>query len=410
MNAVPSIVDDRDTQDVSNGEAHWGAVYAMTLCVVVLIASEFMPVSLLSPIARDLQLSEGQAGQAIAVSGVFAVTASLLITLLAGERDRRHVLIGMAGLLVLSGLLVAFAPNFEVLMVGRAILGVAIGGFWSMSAATIMRLVPPDSVSKGLGILYGGNAVAAAISAPFGSFAGSLFGWRGAFLCVIPLAVAAVVWTAVALPPLPAGERQRSVNPLRLLRHKVVVIGMAAIMLLFLGQFALFTYLRPFLEQVTHVDVTMLSVMLLTLGIAGFFGTMLISRFLGPRLFLTQAIIPGIMAMIAVALAVFGGSQGTTLVLLAIWGLVSTAAPVGWATWLTITLPDDAEAGGGLLVAAIQMSITFGATAGGIVFDSRGPVATVLTSAVLLVVAMVMTVIAGRVTASAQARHPTPAS
>lgn len=273
-----------------------------------------------------------------------------------------------------------------------------------MAAATIMRLVPTESVSRGLAILYGGNAVAAAISAPFGSFAGSLFGWRGAFFCVIPVAVAAVVWLAVALPSLPAEERRGSANPLRLLRHKLVVVGMLAVMLLFLGQFALFTYLRPFLEQVTRVDVTMLSVMLLTLGIAGFVGTMLISRFLGSRLFVTQAIIPGVMAIIAVALAMFGTLQGPTLVLLAIWGLVSTAAPVGWATWLTRTMPDDAEAGGGLMVAAIQLSITFGAMAGGIVFDAWGPVSTVLASATLLVAATAMTIVAARVTAAARQR------
>ncbi|PYP78767.1 MAG: MFS transporter, partial [Gemmatimonadetes bacterium] len=47
--------------------AGWGAVFALSLCVATLIASEFMPVSLLTPIAADLHVTEGQAGQAIAV-------------------------------------------------------------------------------------------------------------------------------------------------------------------------------------------------------------------------------------------------------------------------------------------------------------------------------------------------------
>lgn len=41
----------------------WGAVFVMALCCAVLIASEFMPVSLLTPIALDLHMSEGQVGQ-----------------------------------------------------------------------------------------------------------------------------------------------------------------------------------------------------------------------------------------------------------------------------------------------------------------------------------------------------------
>lgn len=87
----------------------WSAVFALTLCVATLIASEFMPVSLLTPIAADLRLSEGMAGQAIAVSGLFAVLTSLSIGRVAGL-DRRLVLLALTGLMAVSGLIVAFAP------------------------------------------------------------------------------------------------------------------------------------------------------------------------------------------------------------------------------------------------------------------------------------------------------------
>jgi predicted MFS family arabinose efflux permease len=108
----------------------WAAVFAMTLCVAALIASEFMPVSLLTPIAADLHLTEGQAGQAISVSGIFAVLTSLLVSAATGRLDRRTVLLSFTLVMIASGTIVAFAPNFLVLMIGRALLGVAIGGFW----------------------------------------------------------------------------------------------------------------------------------------------------------------------------------------------------------------------------------------------------------------------------------------
>src|SRR5438105_15813037 len=82
----------------------WGAVYALTLCVSALIASEFLPVSLLTPIATDLHVSEGQAGQAIAISGAFAVITSLLIAKVIRGLDRRRVLLGLTALMILSGL------------------------------------------------------------------------------------------------------------------------------------------------------------------------------------------------------------------------------------------------------------------------------------------------------------------
>src|SRR5215213_4028179 len=67
----------------------WGAVLAMALCCMVLVASEFMPVSLLTPIASDLHMTEGQVGQAISISGIFAVLTSLFISGLTAEMDRR---------------------------------------------------------------------------------------------------------------------------------------------------------------------------------------------------------------------------------------------------------------------------------------------------------------------------------
>jgi predicted MFS family arabinose efflux permease len=105
---------------VSSRAAAWGAVLAMTLCVSALIASEFMPVSLLTAIASDLHLTEGQAGQAIAISGVFAVLTSLLVSGLTRRIDRRSVLLGLTLLMVASGAIVAFAPNYAALMAGRA--------------------------------------------------------------------------------------------------------------------------------------------------------------------------------------------------------------------------------------------------------------------------------------------------
>src|SRR4051794_8607279 len=150
--------------------AAWGAVASMALCVAVLIASEFMPVSLLTPIASDLALTEGHVGQAISISGLFAVITSLFSTGATHGLDRKMVLSTLTVLLVVSGSIVAFAPHAAAFMFGRALLGVAIGGFWSMSTAIVMRLLPVNDVPKGLAMLNAGNALATTVAAPLGSF------------------------------------------------------------------------------------------------------------------------------------------------------------------------------------------------------------------------------------------------
>lgn len=372
----------------------WPAVFALTLCVSTLIASEFMPASLLTPIAFGLHVSEGQAGQAIAVSGVFAVFTSLFIASATRGLDRRTLLLWLTGLMVASGAVVAFAPSYPAFMVGRALLGVVIGGFWSMSTATVMRLVPKDAVPRALALLNGGNALATTIAAPLGSFLGQYIGWRGAFFFVVPLAAVTLAWQYFSLPSMPNRERASGIAALKVLRHPQVPLGMLAVALFFMGQFALFTYLRPFLETVTAVDVTTLSLMLLGLGLAGLVGTYVIGFVLKRTLYGLLIAMPLAMALIAAGLIVLGSSPAGVAALLVFWGLIGTAAPVAWWTWMSRVLPDQAEAGGGLMVAVVQLAITLGAALGGMLFDGWGYQVTFLASATLLVSSALVAVLA----------------
>jgi predicted MFS family arabinose efflux permease len=358
----------------------------MALCVFALIASEFMPVSLLTPIATDLRVSEGMAGQAIAVSGAFAVLTSLVLPALARRLDRKTVLLCMTASMAVSGALIASAQGLVMYMMGRVLIGVSVGGFWSMSAATAIRLVPASKVPRALAIFNGGNALATVIAAPLGSFIGSLVGWRGAFFGLVPVAVLAFAWQWTSLPSMPAdAPAPGSRNALRLLSDPLVLRGMAAVGLLFMGQFALFTYVRPFLETTTNVNAATLSLALLAIGVAGLIGTAFIGWFLSRNLYRTLVAMPLAMAAVAVALALFGEQTGAAVGLLAMWGLLATAAPVGWWSWLATTLPESAEAGGGLMVAVVQLAIALGSTVGGLLFDAHGYASTFGFSALLLV-------------------------
>ncbi|WAD33292.1 MFS transporter [Citrobacter braakii] len=373
----------------------------MTLCVFVLIASEFMPVSLLTPIAHDLGVTEGLAGQGIAISGALAVLTSLTLSTLAGKANRKYLLLGMTALMAMSGLIIALASSYLVYMTGRAMIGIAIGGFWSMSAATAMRLVPQHQVARALAIFNGGNALATVVAAPLGSYLGATIGWRGAFLCLVPVAVVAFIWQCFSLPGMNGNKiRMSRGSVFHLLSPRIVAIGMLACGLFFMGQFTLFTYVRPFLETVTRVNSSVLSLILLAIGVAGFVGTLIIATLLNAKFYPTLMGIPLLMAVIAITLILTGHRVWTVTLLLSFWGLLATAAPTGWWTWIARTLPDDAEVGGGLMVAVIQLSIALGSTVGGTVFDFLGWQSVFAMSGVLLTVGAALTFFISRQEAS----------
>lgn len=389
-----------EINETPQARGSWSGVYAMAVCAFALIASEFLPVSLLTPIASDLGITEGMAGQGIAISGAFAVLTSLFISALAGSLDRKTLLLGLTAAMGVSGAIVALAPGYVTYMLGRALIGVVVGGFWSMSAATAIRLVSAQQVPRALAIVNGGNALATVVAAPLGAYLGAVIGWRGAFLGLVPVALVALAWQWFTLPSMPAAARAPQsghvLKIFKLFKRPGVAVGMLASSLLFMGQFSLFTYVRPFLETVAGVHGAAISLILLVIGAAGFIGTVLIGRVLQWRFYQTLIVIPLMMAATALALIASDGWSAAIVALLALWGLAGTSAPVGWWAWIARAFPKDAEAGGGLFVAVVQMSIALGSTAGGLLFDRGGYQSTFVMSAVLLTGSAALAVVTSR--------------
>jgi predicted MFS family arabinose efflux permease len=364
--------------------AHWNGVAALSMCVAMLIAAEFMPVSLLTPIARDLGATEGQAGLAISISGLFAVLASLLIARLSAHLDRRHVLIGLTLLMLLSLCLIAISPSFWLLMVSRALLGIVIGGFWALATATVMRLVDSASVPKALGLMYMGNALATAFAAPLGSYLGGIIGWRGVFWLLTPAVLVNILWLWRGLPSMPAQPAKTTASLWGLLQRRHVVFAMLGVMLTFAGAFTAFTYLRPFLEMRSHVSVPQLSALLLGLGLAGFVGTPMASALLGQHLYRLLRWLPLALAGVTLTLMLVEQQLWGVAIAMTLWGAINAAIPVGWSAWIADGIRDAPESGGGLMVAAIQLAIMLGAALGGILLDLISVEATFIASALLL--------------------------
>ncbi len=350
----------------------WGAVISMTLGVFALVTAEFLPASLLTPMASDLGVSEGVAGQAVTATAVVALLTSLIVVAATRHIDRRYVLLSLSILLIASNLLVAFAADFPLLMAGRVLLGAALGGFWAMSAAIMMRLVPEALVPRALSIMFSGVSAATVLAAPVGSYLGDMFGWRSVFLIAAALGGVALIVQFATLPSLAPAGSARLRTLIDVLKRQGVGLGLIAIALVFTGHFALFTYVRPYLETVTGVGISLISGILLGFGIANFLGTYLGGLLLSWNMRATLTVMPLLMGMLGIGLAAAGAAPLIAAAMVALWGLAFGAVPVAWSTWITRTVPDEAETGGGLIVAAVQLAIAMGAAVGGAIFDVSG--------------------------------------
>ncbi|WP_377838865.1 MFS transporter [Bosea sp. UC22_33] len=362
-----------DTAEEARDKPAWAAVISLTFGVFGLVTAEFLPASLLTPMAADIGVSVGAAGQAVTATAVVGAIAGLAAAIVTRGIDRRIVIWSLTGLLIVSSIIAAIATNLTTLLFARVLLGIGLGAFWSMVAATAMRLVPPSALPKAMSLIFAGVSLATVSAAPIGAYLGNVMGWRFVFWLAALVGVATLIIQIAVLPRLPARGSPDIRTLFRLLGQPSIALVLGAIVVVISGHFAGFTYVRPFLEQIPKLSVEAISLVLLAYGVGGFFG-----NFAGGAITARSAkasVIFGafLIALVGVSLLFLGASPLASAIAVGLWGFAFGALPVGFQTWLVRVAPEDeAESAGGLIVAAFQIAIASGAVFGGLLVDGFG--------------------------------------
>ncbi|QXI08864.1 MFS transporter [Pseudomonas tensinigenes] len=391
--------------DVEPATPAWMAVFSLAMGVFGLLTAEYLPASLLTLMATDLGVSEALAGQAVTVTAVVALFAGLLVPGLTRGIDRRWVLLGFSMLMVASNLLVAVSSSFAVLLVMRILLGIALGGFWSMAAAVAMRLVPSALLPRALSIIFSGIAIGTVVAVPLGSYLGGLYGWRSAFFAAAAVGMVTLAFQALTLPRLAPRRPARLRTVLEVLQRPGIAMGMFGCVLVHSGHFAMFTYVRPFLEGTTGIGAQGLSLMLLGFGVANFVGTLLAGRLLERHPLATLVLMPALVGVAALALVLLPASVPGQALLLAVWGMAFGGVPVAWSNWVASAAPDQAESAGGMVVASVQSAIA----TGGAMFSLGGSAGVFVAAAVLMLLAALLIALRVRVPSGHGVRQSKPA-
>jgi MFS family permease len=120
MEASPACAD-------THPERQWLAVLAIAIGTFVMVTSEFLPIGLLGTMAGDLHVSTGRAGLMVTIPGMVAALSAPALTLSVGRLDRRLLLLFLTGLIVLADVTVALASDLGTVLLGRVMLGLALG-------------------------------------------------------------------------------------------------------------------------------------------------------------------------------------------------------------------------------------------------------------------------------------------
>ncbi|MET0234402.1 MAG: MFS transporter [Kibdelosporangium sp.] len=370
MTTLESPRDSRSPRSAAKG---WFAVVAVTLGIFSLMTSELLPVGLLTPVGTDLHVSDGTAGLMVTIPGIVAAVSAPLVTVATGRFDRRLILAILVGIVGLANLASAFADSFTLVLAARFLIGISVGGFWSIAGGIALRLVPENQVNRATAVIFAGVETASVFGVPTGTLIGDAAGWRTAFGAVGVLGLFALVCLVVLMPKVPA-QRTITLGELpRLLRGNAgVKAGIVITFLLITGHFLAYTYVQPILTEISRIDASLVSVLLLTFGVAGICGNFLAGWLVGRSVRGTVAGISVLLTAAVTLIGVAGPGLAGAIVLMVLWGLAYGGVPVTLQTWILAAAPAAAEAASSMYVSMFNWAIALGALLGGFAVDGLG--------------------------------------
>ena len=350
----------------------WPAVGSAGLATFSVVTTEMLPVGLVTPIATDLQASIGNAGLMISVPALVAAVFAPVVTIVAGGQDRRRILVALLVLLTIANLMSAFASTMDWMLAARIVVGVCMGGIWTIAGGLAPRFVPQQSVGLATAIIFGGVSAASVLGVPAGAIIGDFAGWRVAFGATAAFSALVLIMNLRALPPLPVSRPTAFSQFSDQVRQRPVQLGLVVTLLFVAGHFMAYTFVRPLLQTMSGIEAEWIGVLLFAYGAAGIFGNFLVGAIAVRRIEHTLTVIAVALATTIFGFAFVGTTPAGGAMILILWGIAYGGVSVALQTWMMKAAPTAIEVGTSLFVATFNIGIALGSFIGGRVVDYFG--------------------------------------
>lgn len=343
-------------------------VVGVTCGIFSIVTAEMLPVGLLGPMGSSFGLSAGRTGWLMTTPGVVAAVAAPLVTVLTARLDRRVMLCVLMVVLAAADFLAAAAPVFWLELLSRVLVGLVIGGFWSIGAGLAGRLVAERSAVRATAVIFSAVPLGSVLGVPAGTLLGELAGWRMSFVVLGLLTLTVLAGLYAFVPPLPPLQVTRSAVLRDALRRRGTVLALVLTALIVTAHFGTYTYVTTFLRESLRPEL--ISGLLLVYGVAGLVGNLVAGSTAGQHLRTTFLTCAGLIAAATLLLPVLGRSTAGALVLLIVWGLGYGGVPVCSMHSFARAVPQAREAATVLFTSSFQAMLSAGALLGGLVVDA----------------------------------------
>ena len=355
-----------------SGLKAWLPVIGLTFSAFIFNTSEFIPIGLLSDIAADFSITESHAGLMITVYAWVVALASLPLMLIFAKTESKKLMLSITALFVVSHVLSGIASDFYMLMLSRIGVACAHAIFWSIVTPLAVKTAPEGKQSTALSFIVSGSSIAMIVGLPLGRTIGLYAGWRATFLIIGAAALLILCILAAVLKKTP-GESNFSIRKLPALFKTPALLGIYLITVIAItGHFTGYSYIEPFMGQVTGMGSTLITLVLTLFGVVGIFGSIIFSRFYDrrPGFFIKYAISGICISLLLLQAASF--SIWSEFLLCVFWGLAINSFNLVFQSEIIRNAPQGTAVAMSIYSGIYNVGIGTGALAGGAVCDGMG--------------------------------------
>ncbi|MBC3763939.1 MFS transporter [Quadrisphaera sp. RL12-1S] len=350
----------------------------------LLVTAEFLPNGMLTEMAVGLGVSPGAAGQTVTVTAFVGLLVAPFVGVLFPRLDRRTLLVGVALAAGVSSVLAALAPDLALVLLARLLLGAAISCFWAMSITVAARVAGPERLGRAVMFTSAGMSLATVAGVPLGVVLSEATDWRVTFAVVGAASLLLAVPLRLLLPRVPAAPTSGVALLVDTLRRPGVSLALTGHVLVVLGHFAAYTYVRLALERVPGAGADTVVLLLALFGVGGLVGNLVVGVLVDRAFAVVSLAVPLAVAVSVAAVVALPGALLVVGAAVVLWGFAFASWLIVINAWAGRRAPDRLEAGGSLVVVGFQLAIVLAAGLGGLLVDRVGVVADYAVALVLL--------------------------
>ncbi|MEK3660629.1 MFS transporter [Paenibacillus sp. FSL F4-0236] len=340
-------------------------IIILALGVFGIITTEMGIIGVLPQITQKFNISTSQTGWLVSVFALVVAISGPFLTLLASGINRKVILLTAVLIFAISNVVYAYTTMFEVMLIFRIIPAIFHPVFFSVALVTAAQLVPPEKSTKAVTKVFAGITVGFAFGVPLTSYLADKISLEVAFLFGAVVSIIAFLGILAWLPSMPVKEKMSYGKQLGILRKPLLWLNIVTVIFIFAAMFSVYSYFAEYLGQVTHMNGSWISIMLMAFGIVMIFGNFLFGSLLHKSISKTVIMFPLLYAVTYLFVYYLGSYFIPMVIIIIIWGAVHSGGLIVSQAWLTTEAKEAPEFGNSLFISFSNLGITIGTAIGG---------------------------------------------